>query len=1015
MAVNFPNSPPLDSQFSAGDRTWLWNGTYWEAISTTVGYTGSTGTQGVTGFTGSQGIPGDYAALGYTGSTGTQGVIGFTGSTGTQGNIGFTGSTGTQGVIGFTGSASTITGYTGSLGYVGSVAFVYGLNVASLDNEILADSPYGYWKLSETLGTIATNFGSGAQNMTYAGAYTLAYSAAVPTSTDKYPLMTGTANASVAGQLGLTVPVTGDWTIEGIVVPYLDGTNLTGILTMAGVGETLATNFQFQVYLLSTGEAAVFWEYGAGTNQIVYSGYFATSGRPLHVVSVKNSTAKTITFYFNGVKGLVQTYATEPGGGTSASTYIGPDGTNTTNSPAIRAHIAYYTTQLSEARVQVHAKAAGLYSVGYVTAATVTGYNGSLGYTGSAGFTGSVGFVGSQSTASGYTGSIGGFNSIQELSVQTGTAYTLVLNDTGELVRLNNTQQITLTVPTESTVAFAIGQRIDVQQLNIGSVVVVGASGVVINSTDYPILNNQFSIGTLIKTGSNEWNFVTPQGTGYSGSVGYTGSQGAGYAGSAGYTGSVGGFGSVQELNAQTGTAYTLVINDAGDLIRLNNTQQITVTVPLESSVAFTIGQRIDVQQLNIGGVIVQGAAGVVINSTDYPILNNQFSIGTLIKTGSNEWNFVTPAGTGYTGSVGYVGSQGSGYVGSTGYAGSIGGFNSVQELLAFTATNYTFSLTDAGDLIRMNTTQQSTVTIPLESSVAFAIGQRIDVQQVNIGSVVLVGAAGVTLVSTDYPILNSQYSVATVIKTGSNEWLFVGPQGTGYTGSIGYTGSASTVTGYTGSVGSVSAAASLTLSSSTLSTAVVGRLEYDGKVPYFTPQYVERGLLPSKQFFRANANITGSTSTTAQSLFGVGVTLSTSTVYAFEMYVYMGRTGGGATSHTISLGFGGTATINNIQYYGNATATAAVATVVGLTAATTSININTTASTVVSAALANAASVFLGRIVGTVSINAGGTFIPQYTLSAAFTVAYSVYPGSFIQIYPISTSGANTSVGTWA
>jgi hypothetical protein len=43
MAVNFPNTPTLNEEFSAGDRTWLWNGTYWEATSTTVGYTGSAG------------------------------------------------------------------------------------------------------------------------------------------------------------------------------------------------------------------------------------------------------------------------------------------------------------------------------------------------------------------------------------------------------------------------------------------------------------------------------------------------------------------------------------------------------------------------------------------------------------------------------------------------------------------------------------------------------------------------------------------------------------------------------------------------------------------------------------------------------------------------------------------------------------------------------------------------------------------------------------------------------------
>jgi hypothetical protein len=43
MAINFPSPTTLNQEFSAGDRTWKWNGVYWEAITTTVGYTGSGG------------------------------------------------------------------------------------------------------------------------------------------------------------------------------------------------------------------------------------------------------------------------------------------------------------------------------------------------------------------------------------------------------------------------------------------------------------------------------------------------------------------------------------------------------------------------------------------------------------------------------------------------------------------------------------------------------------------------------------------------------------------------------------------------------------------------------------------------------------------------------------------------------------------------------------------------------------------------------------------------------------
>lgn len=58
MALNFPANPQLDDVYSEGNRTWRWNGRFWQATSTTIGYTGSAGYDGSTGYTGSQGDPG---------------------------------------------------------------------------------------------------------------------------------------------------------------------------------------------------------------------------------------------------------------------------------------------------------------------------------------------------------------------------------------------------------------------------------------------------------------------------------------------------------------------------------------------------------------------------------------------------------------------------------------------------------------------------------------------------------------------------------------------------------------------------------------------------------------------------------------------------------------------------------------------------------------------------------------------------------------------------------------------
>ena len=204
-----------------------------------------------------------------------------------------------------------------------------------------------------------------------------------------------------------------------------------------------------------------------------------------------------------------------------------------------------------------------------------------------------------------------------------------------------------------------------------------------------------------------------------------------------------------------------------------------------------------------------------------------------------------------------------------------------------------------------------------------------------------------------------------------------------------------------------------LVLTSDTLSSpAAAGQIEYSSPIFAGTPIGTQRGIVPTQQYYRLNADLVGANVSTAQSIFGVGVTLSSSTVYEFEIEFLLSKTAG-TTSHTVSMGFGGTATVNNILYEGfgsggmssiNATGNSTVFMV-----------INTVSATAVTGAQ-TAATNYVGWLFkGTVSINAGGTFIPQYTLSAAPGGAYSTVAGSFIRIAPLSASGANTSVGTWA
>ena len=205
-----------------------------------------------------------------------------------------------------------------------------------------------------------------------------------------------------------------------------------------------------------------------------------------------------------------------------------------------------------------------------------------------------------------------------------------------------------------------------------------------------------------------------------------------------------------------------------------------------------------------------------------------------------------------------------------------------------------------------------------------------------------------------------------------------------------------------------------LVLTSDTLSSpAAVGQIEYSSPIFAATPIGTQRGIVPTQQYYRLNADLVGANVNTAQSVFGVGVTLSSSTVYAFEA-VYAFSKSAGVTSNTIAIGFAGTATINNILYdvitsIVNSTST------VNINTTQTVGYVNTTAATVVTNAVGTANATSSVVIRGTVSVNAGGTFIPQYTLSAAPGGAYSTVAGSYFLIYPIGASGSATNVGTWA
>jgi hypothetical protein len=207
-----------------------------------------------------------------------------------------------------------------------------------------------------------------------------------------------------------------------------------------------------------------------------------------------------------------------------------------------------------------------------------------------------------------------------------------------------------------------------------------------------------------------------------------------------------------------------------------------------------------------------------------------------------------------------------------------------------------------------------------------------------------------------------------------------------------------------------------LVLTSDTLiGTAAAGNIEYSSPIFTGTPIGTQRGIVPTQQYYRLNSAVAGANATGAQNIFGVGVTLSASTVYEFEAIFVLSKSAG-TTSHTIGLGFGGTATANNIGYYAQFEPIAGSIPTAGTSASAVAFMFsNTLSNNTLTPAYATATFYGICLLKGTVSINGGGTFIPQYTLSAAPGGAYSTAIGSYIRIAPVGASGSNTSVGAWA
>lgn len=97
--------------------------------------------------------------------------------------------------------------------------------------------------------------------------------------------------------------------------------------------------------------------------------------------------------------------------------------------------------------------------------------------------------------------------------------------------------------------------------------------------------------------------------------------------------------GAMMAVNAQTGTAYTLALADAGNCVEMNNAAANALTIPPNSTVAFGVGTTILIRQMGAGQTTLVAGSGVTVRNPHGTLkIKKQYSSVALHKRGTDEW-----------------------------------------------------------------------------------------------------------------------------------------------------------------------------------------------------------------------------------------------------------------------------------------------------------------------------------------------------------------------------------------
>jgi hypothetical protein len=218
----------------------------------------------------------------------------------------------------------------------------------------------------------------------------------------------------------------------------------------------------------------------------------------------------------------------------------------------------------------------------------------------------------------------------QPLNAQTGTSYAIATTDAGKLITFSNAAATAVSLSQATTAGFTAGFSFDVENKGAGVVTLTPATSTVNGAA-------------TLALGQNQGCTVTSDGTNYQVSA-CTALSGLSTVASQTVLGNGSGstavpialtltgnlvassttLGTVQLINAQSGTSYALLSSDAGKLVTFNNAAATAVSLAQATTTGFQTGFSVDVQNLGAGVVTITPAVSTIDGLATLVILQNQ-------------------------------------------------------------------------------------------------------------------------------------------------------------------------------------------------------------------------------------------------------------------------------------------------------------------------------------------------------------------------------------------------------